>query len=268
MKYVQWHLGDWISSTMDLSPTERGVYFDLLMRYYQTETPVIRSYFERITRGYTDAERSAFDYVIDRFFTEAEDGTLHNARADKEIAAFKEKSEKARRSVNARWKKRDTVESANEERTKYERIGNVLLTNNHKPITNKYKETTLTGGKENPDAIADATAPALDAVSVPETKKAEKRKSPATRCPFASTDSIPEDFEAMAVGLGVESPQRVFSRFVAHAEANDRKAVRWKAAFRMWCLKEIEFNPPKKTLEQEQEEQKKRVLAQIEAEGF
>lgn len=131
MKYVQFHLGDWVSATVDLTPTEKGVYFDLLCRYYQTEEPFIRSYFERITRGYTDVERKAFEFVISLFFVEDENGCFHNERADKEIAACREKSEKARKSIQSRWNKQKKSDT-NVLRTKNE------CNTNHKPITNNH----------------------------------------------------------------------------------------------------------------------------------
>ena len=149
MNYVQFHIGDWESGTRLLTPLEKGIYIDLLMLYYSTERPILRSYFDRITRGYTDDERKAFDYVVSRYFEERDDG-FHNARCDEEIAKAAEKSEKARKSIQARWNKAakgpassvlDTPSKPNEStdaiRTNNERNTDVLLTNNQEPITNK-----------------------------------------------------------------------------------------------------------------------------------
>lgn len=159
MKFMSWHIGDWLSSTMDLTPTERGVYFDLLCRYYQTEAPIMRSQCERIARGYTEDERCAFDYVLANFFEEREDG-FHNSRADAEIEAFRGKSEKARKSAEARWTRRSaapeaaktaaradapagnsqTERSADAVRTQCERNANAMLTVNRNPIDKKESE--------------------------------------------------------------------------------------------------------------------------------
>lgn len=149
MNYVQFHIGDWESGTRLLTPLEKGIYIDLLMLYYSTERPILRSYFDRITRGYTEDERKAFDYVVSQYFEEQDDG-FHNARCDAEIAKAAEKSEKARKSIQARWNKaakgpassvsdtcRKTDESTDEIRTNNERNTDVLLTNNQEPITNK-----------------------------------------------------------------------------------------------------------------------------------
>ena len=170
MNYVQFHIGDWELGTRLLSPIEKGIYIDLLMLYYSTERPIVRSYFERITKAYTDDERRAFDFVISEFFEEKEDG-FHQRRCDEEIAAFHAKSEKARKSVLSRWNKarqaeepnesakktaneRNTNVSTDEIRTYNERSTDEILTNNQEPITNKYKETE----KENATAPSARTA--------------------------------------------------------------------------------------------------------------
>lgn len=165
MNYVQFHIGDWESGTRLLTPLEKGIYIDLLMLYYSTERPILRSYFDRITRGYTDDERKAFDYVVSQYFEEQDDG-FHNARCDEEIAKAAEKSEKARKSIQARWNKaaKDSATSASEtrsksgestdaKRTNNERNTDVLLTNNQEPITNKETERKK---KEKRQAITHA----------------------------------------------------------------------------------------------------------------
>lgn len=165
MNYVQFHIGDWESGTRLLTPLEKGIYIDLLVLYYSTERPILRSYFDRITRGYTEDERKAFDYVISQYFEEQDDG-FHNARCDEEIAKAAEKSEKARKSIQARWNKaaKDSSTSASEtcckygestdaKRTNNERNTDVLLTNNQEPITNKETERKK---KEKRQAITHA----------------------------------------------------------------------------------------------------------------
>ena len=165
MNYVQFHIGDWESGTRLLTPLEKGIYIDLLMLYYSTERPILRSYFDRITRGYTEDERKAFDYVVAQYFEEQDDG-FHNARCDEEIAKAAEKSEKARKSIQARWNKaakgptssvsdtsRKPGESTDAIRTNNERNTDVLLTNNQEPITKKETERKQ---KEKRQAITHA----------------------------------------------------------------------------------------------------------------
>lgn len=102
MIYFQFHIGDWEQKTRLLSPIEKGIYVDLLTYYYSTERPIVRSNYERITRGYTEEEKKAADYVLATFFTE-KDGCYYNKRCEEEIAAWQEKSSKSKKSIKARW---------------------------------------------------------------------------------------------------------------------------------------------------------------------
>lgn len=152
MLFFKFHIGDWESGTKLLTPTEKGVYLDLLLLYYSKEEPILRSYCERITKGYTDEERKAFDYVVSEFFTEA-DGRLYHSRCEEEINASREKSQKARQSVMARYKK-----ATNEERTYNERSTDDLLTNNHKSLANNQvitKKSKPKKGLEKPEDVTD-----------------------------------------------------------------------------------------------------------------
>ena len=146
MLYVQWHIGDWEAETRLLSPLEKGVYMELLMLYYSSETPLLRSKIDRITRRYTEEERAAFDYVLSEYFEEHEDG-FHQVRCDREIASCHEKSDKARKSIQARWAKKPAKrsdEGTDEIRPNNVRTSNEVLTNNQEPITNnqEYIEST------------------------------------------------------------------------------------------------------------------------------
>lgn len=163
MNYVQFHIGDWNSSTKYLTPLEKGIYLELLFLYYETEKPLVRSYFDRITRGYTEDEKRAFDFVISEFFVESDDVIRHN-RCDKEIASYKEKSEKARKSVQTRWerasKKKEEAKEVGKKDTDVirpynDRKADELLTNNQEPITNNQEyidvsKDTLSAEDETP----------------------------------------------------------------------------------------------------------------------
>ena len=149
MNYVQFHVGDWDSSTRLLSPLEKGIYIDLLMLYYSVERPLMRSECERISRAYTPEEKAALEYVLDRFFHREGDVYAHH-RCDEEIAKASEKSAKAAKSAQARWNKAakgpassdsdanglqngctcNADADANEMRTHSERSADAMLTNN------------------------------------------------------------------------------------------------------------------------------------------
>lgn len=157
MNYVQFHVGDWDSSTRLLSPLEKGIYIDLLMLYYSVERPLMRSECERISRAYAPEEKTALEYVLNRFFHLEGDAYAHH-RCDEEIARAAEKSEKASKSAKARWNKgskakafpvadandmqngceRNTDVDADGMRAHSERSADGMLTNNQEPI---YKES-------------------------------------------------------------------------------------------------------------------------------
>ena len=139
MNYVQLHLGDWISGTLDLTPTERGVYMDLLVRYYKEERPLMQDECKRIARGYAPAEQEAMHYVLQRFFT-LENGEYRQSRCDEEIEKAQAVSNKRKRAAASRWAKKPEIDASaypNAEQTQCECNANGMLTNNQKPETSK-----------------------------------------------------------------------------------------------------------------------------------
>ena len=102
MKTFQIHISEWEMSTRHLSLTERAIYMELLTVYYRTETPVLRSYIDRITKVYTPEEKRALEFVLSQFFTE-ENGAYKNAHCEAEIEAWQQKSAKAKASIARRW---------------------------------------------------------------------------------------------------------------------------------------------------------------------
>lgn len=194
MIYFRFHIGDWEQKTRLLTPIEKGIYVDLLTYYYSTEHPIVRSNYERITRGYTEEEKKAADYVLSTFFTE-KDGCYYNKRCEEEIAAWQEKSSKSKKSIKARWdreKKRisnnrkDSDEQSDDDSIDdtnvcTNEVTNVctnddtdgILTINHKPITNISSITSK-------DVIVET------AVSDPQPSESEKVEKPKTGidCPY------------------------------------------------------------------------------------
>lgn len=199
MIFTQFHWGDWVRSTQDLTPLERGVYIDLLQRYYQKERPITDAECKRIARAYANAEQEAMQYVLQTFFTHEEDQWRHE-RCDAEIAKANAVSAKRADAAKRSWESRNTQkkrvnpefrakDEANAMQTQYERNANAeqvqsncnasaLLTNNQEPITNnQIKETTtvVVVGENSPieevtatpsrTACADApTAPAAESL--------------------------------------------------------------------------------------------------------
>lgn len=90
-----------------------------------------------------------------------------------------------------------------------------------------------------PPALPPIEAPA----PAPQKRKAAPRRKPATPCPFDADASIPDEYKAIAEKVGIGNPQQVFSAFVNHALATDRRLTVWPAGFRTWCLNELRYHP-------------------------
>ena len=97
------------------------------------------------------------------------------------------------------------------------------------------REAQLAGG--NPNTVK---------AEAPKRRTATPRKKPATRCPFDAEALIPDDYRQIAEKAGIGDPQRVFSTFVNHALAHDRRLVIWPAGFRTWCSNELKWHPDQK----------------------
>ncbi len=94
------------------------------------------------------------------------------------------------------------------------------------------REAQLAGSKPN---TVNAEAP--------KHRTTTPRKKPATRCPFGPDASIPPEYLEIAQKAGIGNPQQVFSAFVNHALATDRRLTVWPAGFRTWCLNELRYHP-------------------------
>lgn len=186
MIFTQFHWGDWVRSTQDLTPLERGVYIDLLQRYYQKERPIMDAECKRIARAYANAEQEAMQYVLQTFFTHEEDQWRHE-RCDAEIAKANAVSAKRADAAKRSWESRNTQkkrvnpefrakDEANAMQTQYERNANAeqvqsncnasaLLTINHKPIT--INKEVVPNGTTRQNALGTASAVPANAPAAP-----------------------------------------------------------------------------------------------------
>ena len=153
MNFVQFHIGDWDSSTRLLSPLEKGVYIDLLFLYYSLERPLMRSECERIARAYTNEEKAALEYVLNRFFS-VEGDVYKQRRCDQEIEAIHAKSLKAAASAKARWD-REKANALNRQKlseqmqSEYKRNADAMLTDNRKPLIKEDTDVSSRQFSEN-----------------------------------------------------------------------------------------------------------------------
>ena len=129
-----------------LSPTEKGIYIDLLSFYYSVERPITKEECRRIARAYTDEDAQAMQYVLQTHFIE--DGEVYrHEKCEKVIADAKALIEKKRKASQTRWNKarsesrtnfveqnsfnKDSLEHSDEDASGN---ANGMLTINHKPI--------------------------------------------------------------------------------------------------------------------------------------
>ena len=222
MNYVQLHLGDWIAGTLDLTPTERGVYMDLLVRYYKEERPLMQDECKRIARGYAPAEQEAMHYVLQRFFT-LENGLYRQSRCDEEIEKAQTVSNKRKRAAASRWAKKPEIGASaypNAEQTQCECNANGMLTNNQQPITNK------------------------------ETERKKKEKRQAITHAF-NLDTLPEDWRTFCEQLRPDlNPDTVFASFsgyyrIGKGKDTMRSGKGWNQSWLNWVKREKEITSRK-----------------------
>lgn len=133
MHYYQFNIGDYRRQTAHLTILEHGIYKNLLDTYYLSEQPLCAD-IAKLMRSQSirsAEEKEALENVLSDFFYLADDG-YRNKTCDSIIAKYHLKSDKARKSAEARWKK---------PKEKQEDDANALQTDcegnaNHKPITN------------------------------------------------------------------------------------------------------------------------------------
>lgn len=137
MNYYARHIGDYTRDAAHLSLLEHGVYCRLLDTYYAREQPLPSEIILicRLIGAKNKDERAAVEAVLKEFFTPTDDG-WKQARCDKEIERFNEKSTKAKRSANARWSQSEGNANAYKNAMRSHSEGNAP--NNQEPITNKY----------------------------------------------------------------------------------------------------------------------------------
>lgn len=106
MHHYPFHIGDYRKDTANLSLTEHGVYRALIDCYYLQETPLTldKDKLCRLVGARSEDEKIAVYNILDDYFTMKQDGYYHDG-CDKVLSKIYVKSDKARESVEKRWKK-------------------------------------------------------------------------------------------------------------------------------------------------------------------
>ena len=146
MHYYNFNIGDYRRDTSHLTLLEHGIYRQLIDTYYLNDG-ILPANIPDIMRTHSIRnadEMQAFENVLKDFFIIENDVLIHKG-CDKILSAYQSKSDKAKASALARWGK-----NTNAMRTHSDGNANGMLTNNHKPITNKEKKSI------KPDDVSDA----------------------------------------------------------------------------------------------------------------
>lgn len=97
MYHYQKNIGDYRSATMHLSLLEHGVYNQLLDWYYLEETPIPndnRTLYRRLSAKTEDEQKAVLEVLNEMFLLT--DGVWVHRRVEREIAQYREKSDKAK----------------------------------------------------------------------------------------------------------------------------------------------------------------------------
>ena len=156
MHYYQFNIGDYASHTQHLDEIEDLAYRRMLDYCYLNEIGLPESVEEvaRLIRMRTHCERIA--NVLREFFTRHGDGCWRHDRVDREIAGFREKSDKSRKAARKRWGNddADALPTDSEGNADAMQTQCQPVTNNHKPITINQEPVT---NKQNTHLVAVAT---------------------------------------------------------------------------------------------------------------
>lgn len=139
MHYYQFNIGDYKAHTEHLELMEDLAFRRMMDWCYLHEKPLpleIKE-IERLIRMRTHSESIA--YVLETYFERTDQGYV-NARINREVAKYQEKSDKAKKSAEARWKNKknaNALQTESESNAKHKPI-----TNNQEPINKDLKITS------------------------------------------------------------------------------------------------------------------------------
>lgn len=147
--YVPFYPSDWITGVADLTPSEAGVYINILAMIYDAGEP-IKADFSRMSRRMNCTKGTLTTIVIGLCAAKKltmKDGFISNKRAEKELAKRTKKAESAAASARDRWSKNEA--KSNDDSC--ERIANASKTQCYLELElelDKKKEDTNVSSKE------------------------------------------------------------------------------------------------------------------------
>lgn len=112
MHYYQFNIGDYKSHTDHLDLLEDLAFRRMMDWCYLHEEPLPLDINEIAKKILMRTHTESIAYVLEEFFIKTDSGYI-NSRIKKEVDAFKAKSDKARKSAEARWNKKQTQSEGN-----------------------------------------------------------------------------------------------------------------------------------------------------------
>ena len=157
MNYYEHHIGDYAEATAHLTFIEDATYSRLIRKYYATEKPLPADVkiVQRLINARSKEEKNAVVSVLNEFFNLTDDG-WRQERCDHEIARFKDRQIKARRSAEGRWQSSsaEQILSDSTPNSVCDRNANALQTQcspntiHQSPITNLHTPDKQNNGAE------------------------------------------------------------------------------------------------------------------------
>ena len=169
MNYYEHHIGDYAEATAHLTFIEDATYSRLIRKYYATEKPLPMDvkFVQRLINARSKEEKNAVISVLNEFFTLTDDG-WRQERCDHEIARFKDRQIKARRSAEGRWQSSSVEQILSDSTTVSvcDRNANALPTQcspntrHHSPNTNLHTPDKQNNGVEKKNEETSNLSPA------------------------------------------------------------------------------------------------------------
>lgn len=218
------YCGDYLKDTQDLTLTEHGAFFRLMMAYWQLG-PLDQTNGKcfRIAGAYTQEEQQAVQTIIDRFFY-VEDGLIRNKRLDAEkIRSIEFKNKQA---ANGRLGGRPPKNNPdnNPKETQAFCLDNPNGNPNHNP-------------NESP-----SPSPSPSPLPSPSPSLLSGRKRPSRQRPVDWEPN--ENHQQLAKQLGLLINQQA-DKFRDWHDQKGSVFADWDAAFRTWLRKSVEMNAKK-----------------------
>lgn len=204
MNYYERHIGDYLKDTSHLSLLEHGVYTRLLDVYYTREGGIPDAEAARLIQARSKEERAALQTVLSEFFV-LSDGLHVQDRSEREIARYREKSEKASRSANARWKKAE-------------------------PHCEGIADAMRTHSDEDANALPTQSEGNAPSNQTPVTKEKKKRRASALT-PLPEGFGVSPRVESWAAEHGFANLDRHLEHFVSYAKRKAATYADWDEAF-------------------------------------